>query len=242
MLIVEADHVWKEYSLGEERVIALRDVTLRVEEGEFVTIVGRSGSGKSTLLHLIGLLDTPTRGQIRIRGRDVSRLPDSLLSAYRGRMIGFVFQTFNLLPTLTAWENVALPLRIVNVPERDVHFRVRDALERVNMLHRAWHTPHRLSGGERQRIAIARAIVHDPLLIVADEPTGNLDSENGLAIVRLFLTLHEEGRTILLVTHDPDLSRVGTRRVVLKDGRIIREEKLSERDRREALRVLAGRE
>ncbi len=241
MPVVTLRNVWKEYKLGEERVIALQDVNLSVEEGEFVTIVGRSGSGKSTLLHLIGLLDTPTRGQVILQDMLVEGMSDALLSRFRGRMIGFVFQTFNLISTLSAWENVALPLRIQGYSERIIHTRVREALDMVGMLHRATHTPNRMSGGERQRIAIARAIVHEPALIAADEPTGNLDSQNGLAIVNLFLRLHKEGRTLILVTHDDDLSRIGTRRITLRDGNIIREERLTKKDRQEALSALQGR-
>ncbi|MCA9567730.1 MAG: ABC transporter ATP-binding protein [Myxococcales bacterium] len=203
--------------------LALAGADLVVERGQFVALVGTSGSGKSTLLQLLGCLDRPDAGTLHIDGEDVSRLSDDALARVRNRRIGFVFQSFHLLPRLRADENVALPLRYAHVPEATRLERARELLERVGLGHRTHHLPGELSGGQCQRVAIARALVADPPLLLADEPTGNLDSTSGREILELFTTLHAEGRTIVMVTHDPHVASFADRRVHLEDGHIVRE-------------------
>ncbi len=218
--VIELSGVMKEYD-GTPPVRALSDVDLLVDAGEFVGIVGPSGSGKSTLLNLLGALDRPTAGTVRIDGHDVARLKDDRLSALRGRRIGFVFQTFNLIDGLDALENVNLGLTYAGLPRRARRRRALDALDRVGLAERADHRPSRLSGGERQRVAIARALVTEPALLLADEPTGNLDSKTGATIVDLFHQLHRDGSTIVLITHDSDLVAEFPRCVSMRDGRIV---------------------
>jgi putative ABC transport system ATP-binding protein len=219
--MIELQSVTRTYKMGYEEIRALDGVSLKVAEGEFVAVVGPSGSGKSTLLHVIGGLDTPTAGKVTVNGQDLSRASDRQLSAYRNAQVGFVFQSFNLQPTYTALENVALPLVFARAPRKEQLARAQQALEAVGLAGRVRHKPTELSGGERQRVSIARALVNDPRLLLADEPTGNLDTATGTAIVELLAQLnHERGLTVLVVTHDPDVAAFADRRIMLRDGRI----------------------
>jgi putative ABC transport system ATP-binding protein len=225
--IVEVDGLYKVFASGASRVEALRGVTLQVARGEFVAVMGPSGSGKSTLLHLIGGLDTPTAGSIRVNGEDLSRLDDDRLTLLRRRHIGFVFQAFNLLDVLTAQENVALPLLLEGTGEAEAGRRAVEALELVNLAPRKDHLPRQLSGGEQQRVAIARALVARPLLLLADEPTGNLDSASSDQVLGVLRTLvDEQGQTILIVTHDARQAAMANRLLRLRDGQVVEEQNL----------------
>jgi len=219
--IVEARELRKTYRLDKVEVEALRGVDLIVAEGEFVAIVGPSGSGKSTLLHILGLVDTPTSGQVLLHGRTVSPLSDGERTKLRLIEIGFVFQTFNLLPTLTAFGNVEIVLRLAGMPGTARKGKAKELLEKVGLGHRLNHLPKELSGGERQRVAIARALANSPKLILADEPTGNLDSAAGMAIAELFRVLNKDGQTIVLVTHNREIAQHASRIVVMRDGQIV---------------------
>jgi len=219
-VVIDLVGVVKEYP-GSPPVRALDGVDLRVERGEFVAIVGPSGSGKSTLLNLLGALDRPTEGTVSVDGTEISGLRDRELSALRGRRIGFVFQTFNLIDGLDAIDNVALGLVYGGIPRKMRHRQAKAALDRVGLAHRATHSPSRLSGGERQRVAIARAIVTEPALLLADEPTGNLDTRTGETIIETFTELHGDGATIMLITHDQSIAARVPRRVVMRDGQIV---------------------
>jgi putative ABC transport system ATP-binding protein len=223
--VIEIQGLERQFSLGDTQVRALRGVDLVVERGEYVAIIGPSGSGKTTLMNLIGCLDSPTRGHYRLDGEEVSTLDDDQLSNIRNRKIGFVFQTFNLLPRATAVDNVALPLVYAGATRRERRLAAERALERVELASRKHHRPDQLSGGQRQRVAIARALVGHPALLLADEPTGNLDQKTGAEIVRLFEQLNQEGMTVVLVTHDPSLAQRARRRVHIVDGQIDRDER-----------------
>jgi len=224
--LVELKNVSKVYKMEKVEVLALKGVNMKIKRGEFVAVVGPSGSGKSTLLHMIGCLDRPTKGEVILDGIDVSKLSDNELSRIRAEKIGFVFQFFNLYPTLTALENVELPMMIVEKNRKERKRRARELLKIVGMEKRAEHLPSQLSGGERQKVAIARALANDPPLILADEPTGNLDSKSGKEIVALLDKLQEEkGKTIVMVTHMQDIAKFAERLIYLKDGEIIKEVK-----------------
>jgi putative ABC transport system ATP-binding protein len=210
----------REYQMGEERILALQSVTLDIRRNEYVAIMGPSGSGKSTMMNLLGCLDTPTGGEYWLNGQEVSRLSDDQLARVRNREIGFVFQTFNLLPRATALHNVELPLVYAGARGRERRERAAAALARVGLEHRMEHRPNELSGGQRQRVAIARALVNNPSILLADEPTGNLDSVTSEEIMRVFGDLHAAGQTVIMVTHEPDIAAHAERVVVLRDGRV----------------------
>ena len=218
--VIELDDVSKIYATGDLEVAALRDVSLRIEENEFVAIVGPSGSGKSTLMHILGCLDVPTSGTFRLAGHDVSSFDENRLADVRNRFIGFVFQQFNLLAYLPAWRNVELPLVYAGVSTSERRARALLALDQVGLADRADHRPGELSGGQQQRVAIARALVTEPAMILADEPTGNLDSTSSAEILNLLVALHHDGRTIVLITHEADVARRAERTVNLRDGQI----------------------
>ena len=221
MALIELDHIGKTYDLGLTKVAALHDIHISIEPGEFVAIIGQSGSGKSTLMNILGCLDVPTTGRYRLAGRDVSELSDDELADVRNLEIGFIFQSFQLLPRASALENVELPLIYRGISKKERRERAVDALERVQLASRMTHKPTELSGGQRQRVAIARALVTQPSLLLADEPTGNLDSRTGEEIVGLFLDLHRKGNTIVLVTHEPKLAARCPRAVRIVDGLVI---------------------
>ncbi|MBQ2148684.1 MAG: ABC transporter ATP-binding protein [Bacteroidales bacterium] len=218
--------VSRHYRTGDSVVKALDGIDLRIRAGAYVAIMGPSGSGKSTLMNVLGCLDVPTSGRYLLEGEDVCRLDDDRLSAFRGRTIGFVFQSFNLLPRLTSLENVALPLQYAGVGKEERLARAGEALRLVGLEERRTHRPDALSGGQRQRVAIARALVTHPSLILADEPTGNLDSATSDGIMQLFDDIHRKGNTVILVTHDPGIARHAERIVYLRDGKIERDENL----------------
>jgi putative ABC transport system ATP-binding protein len=221
MAIIRLNDVTKTYQLGETKVQALRGLDLDVQEGEVVAIMGPSGSGKSTLMHILGALDAPDSGDARVCGLDLQSLREDQLATLRGNTVGFVFQTFNLIQTLSAQQNVEIPMTFSRVPKPERQERARGLLERVGLAERIGHKPSQLSGGERQRVAIARALANDPEIILADEPTGNLDTASGKSILKLLRGLCDEDlRTIILVTHDPEAARIADRTVWLRDGQI----------------------
>jgi putative ABC transport system ATP-binding protein len=223
--IIELDAITKTYRMGEVDVPALRGVSLDVAEGEFVAIMGASGSGKSTLMNVIGCLDRPTSGSYLLAGQEVSRLGKDELAQVRNRTLGFVFQSFNLLSRTSALENVELPLIYSGLPARERHARAREALERVGLGERTHHHPNQLSGGQQQRVAIARAIVTRPHIVLADEPTGALDSRTSVEVMALMQELGREGLTVVLVTHEPDVAEFASRLVVLRDGLVTKDER-----------------
>jgi putative ABC transport system ATP-binding protein len=238
MSMIEIEGVHKRYEKDASIVHALDDVSLTIDRGEFVAILGPSGSGKSTLLNLLGLLDRPDEGAYRLDGRDVSTFSADELAAYRNEKIGFVFQSFHLLPKTPALENVELPL--IYSDRSDLAGLAMKALDKVGLIDRASHLPSELSGGQQQRVAIARALVNEPDLILADEPTGNLDSKSGVEVLGILQDLNSEGVTVVLVTHDAELARMASRRVEIVDGRIVLDETVTDRrDAREALGVVA---
>ena len=219
-LVIQIRDLTRVYEMGAETVHALRGVSLGIRRNEYVAIMGPSGSGKSTLMNLIGCLDTPTTGEYWLNGQEVSRMRDDALARVRNREIGFVFQTFNLLPRASALQNVELPLVYGGVGARERRQRATDALDRVGLKDRMHHRPNELSGGQRQRVAIARALVNRPAILLADEPTGNLDSATSEEIMRVFESLHRQGQTVIMVTHEADIAAHAARTVVLRDGRV----------------------
>lgn len=216
--VIEVIDVKKSYVLGNIEVPILHDINLKVREGEFLAIMGPSGSGKSTLMNLIGFLDRPTEGRIIIKGLDINKLSDKEVARLRGLEIGFIFQTFNLIPRLTALENVELPTYANSRSGVDTHERAKELLKLVGLEDRMHHKPGELSGGQSQRVAIARALINDPAILLADEPTGNLDSKTGCEILNMFRKLNEDGRTIVMITHDPEIAGYADRIVFVKDG------------------------
>jgi putative ABC transport system ATP-binding protein len=225
MALIETRDLWKTYVMGEEEIHALRGVSIAIERGEYVAIMGPSGSGKSTLMNLIGCLDTPTKGSYLLNEKEVAAMNDDELARIRNEEIGFVFQTFNLLPRATALHNVELPLVYAGVSGKVRQERARQALEKVELTSRSSHRPNELSGGQRQRVAIARALVNNPSILLADEPTGNLDSKTGTEIMGVFARLHESGNTIILVTHEPDIAAYAHRVISIRDGQVEKDAK-----------------
>ena len=224
MALLDLQGVTKDYPLGSTVVNALRGLDLSIEKGEIVAIMGPSGSGKSTLMHILGALDTPTEGEARLEGQDLRGMNEDALVTVRGKKVGFVFQTFNLIQSLTAQQNVELPMTFLGVKKAARAERAEALLEKVGLADRVTHRPNELSGGERQRVAIARALANNPEILLADEPTGNLDSETGKTILDLLKKLCEdEGKTMILITHDPDAAAIADRIVRLRDGRVIEE-------------------
>src|SRR3954470_8228281 len=223
MALIELRSVSKIYHLGGEEIRALDNVDLDIEAGEFISIIGPSGSGKSTLMHILGCLDSPSKGSIRLDGTEISAASMRELARIRNRKIGFVFQFFNLLPKLSVLQNVELPMIYSGLSARERRERAMDALKMVGLENRSKHRPMQISGGQQQRVAIARALVNNPKIVFADEPTGNLDSQTGEHILELFRKLSSEGRTIVLVTHDPEIAAVTPRRIEIRDGKIAKE-------------------
>ena len=221
MSLIEIRDIYKIYNPGENEVRALDGINLTVEHGEFLAIVGQSGSGKSTLMNMLGLLDIPTSGTYTLDGVDVKNMTDDELSEIRNKEIGFIFQGFNLIPSLTAVENVELPLVYRGMKKDERHKLALEALERVGLSHRLDHLPKQMSGGQQQRVAIARAVAARPPIILADEPTGNLDSHSGVEVMKILHELHEEGRTVILITHDNDIANEAQRVIRIQDGQII---------------------
>jgi len=220
MGLITTNDLWKTYVMGDEEIHALRGLSINIEKGEYCAIMGPSGSGKSTLMNLIGCLDTPSKGSYLLNGKEVAAMNDDELARIRNEEIGFVFQTFNLLPRATALHNVELPLVYAGVSGKDRQARAREALEKVELTQRASHKPNELSGGQRQRVAIARALVNNPSILLADEPTGNLDSKTGVEIMAVFKKLHEAGNTIILVTHEADIAAYANRVIHIRDGQV----------------------
>ena len=224
MPLIETRDLWRTYQMGDEEIHALRGVSISIERGEYVAIMGPSGSGKSTLMNLIGCLDTPSKGTYLLNNKEVSLMNDNELARIRNEEIGFVFQTFNLLPRATALHNVELPLVYAGIGKTDRLNRAKAPMEKVELTHRMTHRPNELSGGQRQRVAIARALVNNPSILLADEPTGNLDSKTGVEIMALFARLHQAGNTIILVTHEEEVAQHARRIVRIRDGLIASDE------------------
>ncbi|MGV3754897.1 MAG: ABC transporter ATP-binding protein [Verrucomicrobiota bacterium] len=223
MALVELRNVRKTYRMGDEEIHALDGISVDIAAGDFMSIIGPSGSGKSTLMHILGCLDSPTSGTIQLDGVMIHNASSRQLAAIRNRKIGFVFQSFNLLPKLNVLQNVELPMVYSGFGGRERRERAMEAMKKVGIDNRAGHRPSQLSGGQQQRVAIARALVNDPRIIFADEPTGNLDSHTGEVVLDMFHKFHEEGRTIILVTHDPEIAAVTPRRIEIRDGKIAKE-------------------
>ncbi|KXK21395.1 MAG: ABC transporter ATP-binding protein [Saprospiraceae bacterium] len=222
--VIELEHLSRVYIMGDQRLYALRDISFKVNRNEYVALMGPSGSGKSTLMNILGCLDTPTSGKYLLNDHDVSHMEDKELAHVRNKEIGFVFQTFNLLPRVSALENVAVPLIYAGVSRKERLERAKVAMDMVGLSDRMDHKPNELSGGQRQRVAIARAIVNDPAIILADEPTGNLDSKTSLEIMAIFEKIHSSGNTIILVTHEPDIAEYAHRIIRLRDGLVENDE------------------
>ena len=223
MALIETRDLWKTYQMGDEQIHALRGVSISIERGEYVAIMGPSGSGKSTLMNLIGCLDTPSQGTYLLNNKEVSQMNDNELARIRNEEIGFVFQTFNLLPRATALHNVELPLVYAGIGKKERLDQAKAAIEKVELTHRMTHKPNELSGGQRQRVAIARALVNNPSILLADEPTGNLDSKTGVEIMALFARLHQGGNTIIVVTHEADIAAYAHRVIAIRDGQVERD-------------------
>ena len=221
MSLIEIKDMYKIYNPGENEVRAIDGVNLTIEHGEFVAIIGQSGSGKSTLMNMLGLLDVPTSGKYLLNGKDVDGLSDDELSEIRNKEIGFIFQGFNLITSLTAVENVELPLVYRGMKKDERHRLAIEALDRVGLSHRLDHLPKQMSGGQQQRVAIARAVAARPPIILADEPTGNLDSHSGVEVMKILHELHQEGRTVILITHDNDIAKEAQRVIRIQDGQIV---------------------
>ena len=222
-LLLHLENVWKIYQMGEVEVPALRGVTVEIKKGDFVAITGASGSGKSTMMNLIGCLDIPTKGKIFLKSYDISKLSESDLASFRGKAIGFIFQQYNLIPSMTTFQNVILPLEFLEIDDKSASEKSRKILKMVGLENHMHHLPTQLSGGEQQRVSIARSLVTDPEVILADEPTGNLDSKTGKEILEIFYRLwKEEGKTIIMVTHDLKLAKYAHTTIELKDGQIVK--------------------
>jgi len=223
--VLEVKNAWKMYKMGEVEVAAVKGIDMRINEGEFVAVIGASGSGKSTTLNIMGALDIPTKGEVLLDGHDITKLDESALARIRGKKIGFVFQAFNLYPSLNVFENIALPMRIHEFSEKEIQETVPLLIKKVGLAHREHHLPSQLSGGERQRVAIARALSTKPSMILADEPTGNLDTKTSFEIMGMLRELHDEGKTVVIVTHEHDIAAFAERVITLKDGKVILDKK-----------------
>ena len=228
MSIIVLKDITKSYHIGDTAVHALNHVTLGIDSGEFVAIIGSSGSGKSTLMNIVGCLDRPTGGSYQLEGKEVATLDESALAAVRNAKLGFVFQNFNLLPRMSALQNVALPLVYANMPKKERLERAAQHLEKVGLGDRMHHRPNELSGGQRQRVAIARALVNDPPILIADEPSGKLDTKSSLEIMDIFTALHRHGRTLIMVTHEPDIAAYALRTIQMRDGQIVQDSQREE--------------
>ena len=223
--VLKIEDAWKVYKMGEVEVAAVKGIDLTIEEGEFVAVIGASGSGKSTTLNIMGALDIPSKGKVLLDGVDITKLDESALARIRGKKIGFVFQAFNLYPSLNVFENIALPMRIHEFSEKEIQETVPLLITKVGLAHREDHLPSQLSGGERQRVAIARALSTKPSMILADEPTGNLDTKTSLEIIGMLRELHDEGKTVVMVTHEQDIAAFAERVVTLRDGKVLSDKK-----------------
>jgi putative ABC transport system ATP-binding protein len=224
MALIELHDITKDYPLGEMMISVLKGVSLSIERGEYVALMGASGSGKSTLMNILGCLDRPTSGTYRLNGTDVSNMSDNALSDHRLKNLGFVFQSFHLIPQLTVLDNIEMPMFYLGVPKAERTRRAKELAEKVEIDHRLSHLPSELSGGQRQRVAVARALANDPAVLLADEPTGNLDSKTSVQIMGLFQELYEQGKTVIVVTHEPDIDAYAKSHIVVKDGRILKYE------------------
>ncbi|GAA0364151.1 ABC transporter ATP-binding protein [Bowmanella denitrificans] len=233
--VIRIRQLCKQYGAGEQQVKALRGVDLDIQQGEFVAVMGPSGSGKSTFMNLIGCLDSPSSGQIILQGEDVSQLSANALATVRNNYLGFVFQQFNLLARTSALENVMLPLLYSMLPDEQHKHRALTCLEQVGLAQRLWHMPSQLSGGQQQRVAIARALVNEPALLLADEPTGALDTQTGLEIMQIFQALNRQGKTLVLVTHEPDIAAFASRILMFRDGQLVSDQQQTPEDASDAL-------